>query len=98
MKRWQSILLAALITIVTLYYAFRNVTWDTLGNVLAHGRYIYLLPCIVFSVLALVLRAFRWRALLNQRITLPHTFNILNASYLFYNILPFRLGEVVRVY
>jgi uncharacterized protein (TIRG00374 family) len=98
MKRWQSVLLGLLITIVTLYYAFHNVTWDTLGNVLAHGRYIYVLPALVFIFLGLLLRAFRWRSLLNQRLTLEHSFHILNASYLFYNILPFRLGEVVRMY
>src|SRR5947207_1942059 len=98
MKRWQSILLGVLITVVTLYYALHNVSWDTLGDVLARGRYIYLVIAILLAFIALLLRAFRWRSMLNQRIKLVHSFNILTASYLFYNILPFRLGEVVRIY
>ncbi len=98
MKRWQSILLGAGITVITLYYALHNVSWDTLGDVLAHGRYIYLVIAILLTFVALLVRAFRWRSLLNQRIKMVHSFHILTASYLFYNILPFRLGEVVRVY
>src|ERR1051325_8627040 len=98
MKRWQSILLGVLITVVTLYYALHNVGWDSLGNVLAQGRYIYLIIAILLTFIALLIRAFRWRSMLNQRIELAHSFNILTTSYLFYNILPFRLGEVVRMY
>src|SRR5690242_10346177 len=98
MKRWQSILLGVLITVVTLYYTLHNVSWDTLGDVLVRGRYINFVIAILLTVLALSARAFRWRSLLNQRITAIHSFHILTASYLFYNILPFRLGEVVRIY
>src|SRR5260221_4154722 len=98
MNRWQSILLGAGFTVITLYYALHNVSWDTLGDVLAHGRYIYLVIAILLTFVALLVRAFRWRSLLNQRIKMVHSFHILTASYLFYNILPFRLGEVVRVY
>jgi uncharacterized protein (TIRG00374 family) len=98
MKRWPSILLGIFVSIVILYIILRPIKWDTLGDVLAHGRYIYVLPALLFCFLGLAFRAFRWRSLLNRRITLEHSFHILNASYLFYNLLPFRLGEIVRLY
>src|SRR5258708_29350216 len=40
----------------------------------------------------------RWRTLLKDRIKINHSFNILNASYLFNTVLPLRLGEVVRAF
>src|SRR5258708_39644758 len=98
MKRWQSILLGVLITVATLYYALHNVSWDTLGDVLGRGRYIYFFTAVLLTCVALLVRAYRWRSILNRRIKIVHSFNILTASYLFYNILPFRLGEVVRIY
>jgi len=47
-------------------------------------------------VVALWFRGLRWRALLDNRIGLGHSFHILNVSYLFNAVLPLRLGEVVR--
>jgi glycosyltransferase 2 family protein len=98
MKRWQSILLGIVISIATLAFAMQGTDFSKLGGELAKGRYIYLIPAFAMAVLGLWLRAVRWKALLNHKITLNHSFSILNASYLFNTILPLRLGEVVRSY
>ncbi len=98
MKRWQSILLGILISAATLYFAFHNVTLNTLGDALSHGRYVFIVPGIALGVLGLVLRGLRWRSILDGRMETVHSVNILNASYLFNTILPLRLGEVVRAY
>src|SRR5260221_842433 len=98
MKRWQAILLGVLISAAALYYALRGVAWDQLGDVLAHGNYIFVVPTALLAALGLGLRGYRWRALLNYRIEIGHSINILNASYLFNPILPLRLGEVQHVY
>ncbi len=98
MKRWQSILLGLIVSVATLAYALRGVRLDQLGDEFARGRYVYILPALVFILLGLTLRAFRWRALLNGRIDIIHSFHILNVSYLFNVLLPLRLGEVVRAF
>ncbi|HLY27697.1 MAG TPA: lysylphosphatidylglycerol synthase domain-containing protein, partial [Aggregatilineales bacterium] len=98
MKRWQSILLGIIISAATLYFAFRNVTLDTLGGALAHGKYLFLVPGIVLGVSGMILRGLRWKSILGGRMDTAHSLNILNASYLFNTILPLRLGEVVRAY
>src|SRR5690348_1933986 len=98
MKRWQSLLLGLVISVATLAFAMRGTDFNQLGGELAHGRYIYFIPAIILCGFGLFLRGVRWRALLNGKISLPHSFNILNASYLFNTILPMRLGEVVRAY
>jgi glycosyltransferase 2 family protein len=98
MKRWQSILIGVVVSVATLAFALRGVRIDQLGDEFVRGRYVYILPALVFVGLGLALRAVRWRALLNRRITMPHSFNILNVSYLFNTLLPLRLGEVARAF
>src|SRR5258708_38997647 len=98
MKRWQAILLGVLISAATLYYALHGVAWDHLGDVLAHGNYIFVVPAALLAELGLGLGGYRWRALLNNRIEIGHSINNLNARYLFSTILPLRLGELVRGY
>ncbi len=96
MKRWQSILLGVVVSVATLAYALRGVKFDELRDEFVRGRYIFVLPTLVLVVLGLALRAVRWRVLLSNRISLKHSFHILNVSYLLNTILPLRLGEVGR--
>ena len=98
LKRWQSLVLGVIISVVSLAYAVHGVPLDTLWAEFAHARYIYLPLALALVVLALVLRALRWRALLGGRIALRHSFHILNIGYFFGSFLPFRLGDVARVY
>jgi hypothetical protein len=98
LKRWQSLALGLIVSVVSLAYALHGVPLDTLWGEFAHARYIYLLPGLALVIVALSLRALRWRALLGGRITLTHSFHILNIGYFFGSLLPFRLGDVARVY
>ncbi|MEP7285549.1 MAG: lysylphosphatidylglycerol synthase transmembrane domain-containing protein [Chloroflexota bacterium] len=98
MKRWQSLLLGVVVSVATLAYALRGIDFNQLGGELLRGRYLFLLPTLLLGIAGLALRGVRWRALLDNRIGLGHSFNILNASYLFNTFLPLRLGEVVRAF
>ena len=86
------------VSVVSLAYALHGVPLDALWGEFAHARYIYLLPGLALVVVALGLRALRWRTLLGGRMTLSHSFHILNIGYFFGGLLPFRLGDVARVY
>jgi glycosyltransferase 2 family protein len=92
------VLLGIVISVVTLAFALKDVRLDLLGDEFARGRYLYVLPAAVFVFLGMALRSLRWRALLNGRISLDHSFNILNVSYMFNTLLPLRLGEVARAF
>jgi uncharacterized protein (TIRG00374 family) len=98
MKRWQSLLIGLVVTAITLAIALYGTDLTQLGGILSKGNYIWLIPVLVLIVLGLYLRALRWRVLLSDQMTPTHSFNILNASYLFNNLLPLRAGEVVRIY
>src|SRR5215469_13980721 len=97
-KRWQSLALGVIISVVTLAYALHGVSLDGLWGEFAHARYIYLIPSLALVVAGLVLRALRWRGLLDKRTTLAHSFHIMNVGYFFGALLPFRLGDVARLY
>lgn len=96
MKRWQSILLGVVISVLTLAYALQGNDLSRIGQEAARGRYAFLLPTFAIAWLGLLLRGVRWRALLDDRIGLWPSLHIMNVGYLFNAWLPFRLGEVAR--
>jgi len=55
-------------------------------------------PLALLLVIALLGRAYAWRTILKERITLTQSFLIINAGYLVNTILPFRAGEIARVF
>src|SRR6266849_1211698 len=98
MKQWQSLILGIIVSVAMLTYALHGVQLDTIGPVLSQGHYLFVIPTLLLMLAALWFRGLRWRALLDDRIGVGHSFNILNVSYLFNAVLPLRLGEVVRAY
>ncbi len=54
-------------------------------------------PLMVLLVIALLFRAYAWRVILNEKVSLSQSFLIINAGYFVNTILPFRIGEVARV-
>jgi len=98
MKRWLTLLLGLLFTVATLAYALNGVDFGKLRDQFAQANYLWLVPCFALGCLGMLLRALRWRAILNRKMTLGHSFNIMNVGYLFNALLPLRLGEVARAY
>ncbi len=94
-KRWSSVALGIVISLVALWYLFRR---DLSGvrDELRHAEYWTVLPCVALSYVALWLRSLRWRVLLGYRIAPSHSFHILNVSYFLNGVLPLRVGELVR--
>lgn len=98
MKRWINIGLGVAVSIGALLLALNGVPLDKVGDQLGKGNYVWVIPSILLSLLGLFLRAVRWRALLDNKLTLGHSYNILNVGYFFNSFLPARLGEVARIY
>jgi uncharacterized protein (TIRG00374 family) len=57
-----------------------------------------LVPLLFLLVIALLCRAYAWRVFLNEKVTLSQSFLIINAGYFVNTILPFRAGEIARVF
>ncbi|GIW41747.1 MAG: membrane protein [Candidatus Binatia bacterium] len=93
-----NVFLAFLLGGVFLYLAARNVAWTDL--VAAFGRFDarWLLPAVLVSLAIMVLRAWRWQLELLplERIPLARLWVVCAVAYTAINLLPARLGEVVR--
>ncbi len=98
MKRWRVGLLGLIVSLAALYFIASQVNLSQLKDAVVSARYIYVLPTIVFLVLGLVTRAFRWQVLLSGGLPFQRTFSIMNVAYLVNGVLPLRIGEVARIY
>ncbi len=81
-----------------LYLAFRNVQLDELGRALRRIDGSWLLVALGLSLLIMVIRAWRWQLELRplERIPVGRLWVVTAVAYMAINLLPVRLGEVVR--
>jgi uncharacterized membrane protein YbhN (UPF0104 family) len=83
---------------LALWLAFREVDWRQLGSALRGANYLWIVPSAAAMLAAIAARAERWRWLLGgrERVSYARAFRAVSIGYLVTNVLPFRLGEVVR--
>jgi glycosyltransferase 2 family protein len=95
---WRNVALSLLVSGVFLYLAFRNVPLAGLEAALGRVQSGWLLLAALVSFLIMVFRAWRWQLELLplERIPLGRLWAITAVAYLAINLLPARLGEVVR--
>jgi glycosyltransferase 2 family protein len=89
------------ISVVFLYLAFRGEDLGAIGAALTRVQYWALIPAIVAYFVGVWLRAIRWGVLLSpmrQGIHPYRLFKVLVIGYMGNDILPARLGDVIRVY
>lgn len=95
-KRWQTILIGLVISAIALFLALRQANWAEILKAFQTARYIYLVPAVLLTAFFLLLRGFRWSLLTKSRLSITDGFWLFNIGFLFNNILPARLGEIVR--
>lgn len=99
LKNWRIWGLGAAGTLIAVFFIVRGMgDLSQLGDALGRARWIFLIPALVLVALGLFSRAVRWRVLLSGGLPLKRAFHILNVSYLVNGVLPFRIGEVARVF
>ena len=89
-----------IISIVGLYWAFRDFQFDEFTNSLNKVNYFYLVLVTLFLWSSVWLRALRWRYLYRRDLS-PSTVSLYRAELIGYfgnNVLPLRLGELLRAY
>ncbi len=81
-----------------LYLAVRNVAWEELRGALAELDARWLVPAVGVSLLLQVFRAWRWQLELRPlaRVSLGLLWVVASVAYMAINVLPVRVGEVVR--
>lgn len=99
MWRKPQIWIGFLVSALALFLAFRGIEWNQLGAALAQANYLYLIPSAGILIIAMMIRAERWRWLYNERrarVSFARAFSALTIGYFITNTLPLRLGEVAR--
>jgi uncharacterized protein (TIRG00374 family) len=94
----RNIALSLLLGAFFLYLSFRNVAWDELRTAFAQFDLFWLGPAIAISLLLQVFRAWRWKLELLplENIGIGKLWVVISVAYMMINLLPARLGEVVR--
>jgi glycosyltransferase 2 family protein len=81
-----------------LYFSLRGVDWARVWSIIAGARWEYVVAAALLICVSSILRALRWRILLNAEANLGAwtVFRANMAGYLGNNFLPARAGELVR--
>jgi uncharacterized protein (TIRG00374 family) len=98
-RRW-TIVIGIAVSAVFLYFAVRGARVDRMIHALQGANYWYMIPCVVGTLLAFWIRALRWKVLLQPLRRIPQgiVFSATMIGFLANNVLPARLGELVRAH
>jgi glycosyltransferase 2 family protein len=91
---------SALLAAVLLYYSLRGIEWRQVARIVTRASPGLLAVAGAIATVSLVLRACRWRILLNAEgaVSVETAFWAVAAGYLGNNFLPARAGELVRTF
>jgi len=99
-RRWLILVIGLAVSLGFLWYALSDLH---LGEVLAALRganYLWVIPGVAVYFVSVWFRAWRWGFLLrsSKRVSANRLFPVVVIGYMGNDILPFRLGEVLRAY
>jgi uncharacterized protein (TIRG00374 family) len=97
-KVFISLFLGTLVSVITLYFAFRNVPLAQLGAYLLSIDYFWTLVSAALVITSFFLRSFRWQYILGSShpVGFWHAFHPLMIGFMINCILPGRVGELAR--
>ena len=102
-RNWRDSLRAAvrflpgvLVTAVALWFLVRTINWNDFLVTLSTLPLSSLALAVAIYLISMVVRAFGWRALLQNKVPPLRAILALNEGYFINNILPLRLGELGR--
>jgi len=93
-------LLGLLISLVFLYLAFKGVDYNVLWSSLRGVNFFYLFLFMLAVIALMWVRAYRWKFMVDplKKVKVYSLFSSAMIGFMANNILPVRLGEVVRAY
>jgi uncharacterized protein (TIRG00374 family) len=93
--------LGIVLSVVCLYLAFRNVHWSEAFRAMREANYGLLALAVIAATGMFALRALRWRAILDPvapKLPFGPLWRSIAMGQMMTNILPARMGEIVRPY
>jgi uncharacterized protein (TIRG00374 family) len=100
MKRKLLIILGWTVSLVVLYFAFKDIKPQELWQTLVNANYWWVIPNVLIVMFTMFYRAYRWQIMLDpiKQISLGNLFASTMVGFMASNILPLRMGEFVRAY
>jgi hypothetical protein len=97
----RQFIIGIVISIIFLVWALWNERLDHAWDAITHANYWAILPALLLYFAGVWVRALRWRILLRPivpNMMLRKTFEVVVIGYMANNVLPARMGELVRSY
>ena len=93
-----SFIAGIIISVIALYLAFRHVPFAELIQYFAKINYIWVIPSVIIVIITFVLRAMRWRIILesSHKISIQRAFHPMMIGFMMNCLLPGRIGELAR--
>jgi uncharacterized protein (TIRG00374 family) len=98
MSKRKTIYFGVLLSLVFIYFLFSGVSVARVWLNIRTLDSLFIAASVVFIIAEFILRAFRWRFLLDpsSRPTVKQLFSVLMIGYFSNNIIPLRIGELIR--
>jgi glycosyltransferase 2 family protein len=98
MKKLIKRLFSFLIIGIIFYFILRGVNIEIIWKTLLNINWVLFLVLCVFNIVSVIINAIRWQILLKpiKHVSFFSSFNATVIGYMFNNIIPFHLGELVR--
>ena len=99
-QRWPIFVIGLLVSMGLLWYALRDLHMEEIWAALQGANYWWLVPGVAVYFVSVWFRAWRWGFLLrsSKQVSANRLFPVVVIGYMGNDILPFRLGEVLRAY
>jgi hypothetical protein len=96
----KKLLIGMIISLVFLYFAFRKVDYTELWQALKGANYWFIIPNVILVLFSMWMRALRWKYMVNpiKKVGLGRLFSSVMIGFMANNVLPARLGEIIRAY
>ena len=99
MKKLAKCLLPWIITLIALYFAFKDLQWTVFFTNILRANHWYLLAICIIGCASYSLRAFRWKYFFPLgKLKYIDALKVLLLGFFMNNILPARAGEFVRAH
>lgn len=101
MKHWGKALFGISVTVLLLWWALKDVSIAEVWTHIREGNFALLLAAVTVGTSGYLIRAMRWKVLLapvKPDTSLRSRFAGLSIGFMANNVLPARVGEVVRAY
>src|SRR6266702_3406300 len=99
LNKWLAVGIGLLISLVFLWFAFRNLNPTAVWAQIQHVNVVWLIVGAVWYFMGVTLISIRWRFLLRsiKPVSLGALVPLVAIGYMGNNVYPFRSGEILRI-